>query len=327
MNPLRAQIRIGELSRRLGVSPELLRAWERRYGVMRPARSAGGFRLYSDVDVARVQRMKTHLQEGLSAAEAARAAIEETSAPPEFVETTNLADSAAELQRALERYDEQAANAIVDSLLSSFGTEIVLGRVVVPVLRAVGERWAAGQLTIAQEHFATNLLRGRLLGLARGWGRGNGPIALLACPAGERHDLPLILFGISLRAAGWRIVFLGADVPTSTIEQAVRSIAPAAVVLAATVPEPLRAVEAELATLSDVVPVAIGGRAATAAVAERVGAILLDGDPASAAASLIDCLATERQRPDRPRRRGGTVTHPDQSRGAAVPKEAPAPGG
>ncbi len=258
---------------------------------MKPMRSAGGFRLYSDADAARVQRMQKFLQQGFSAAEAARAAMEEAPAP-ENVATRNLADSAADLQRALERYDEQAANSIVDSALSNFSTEAALGEVVMPVLRVVGERWAAGQLTIAQEHFATNLLRGRLLGLARAWGQGNGPIALLACPAGERHDLPLILFGISLRTAGWRIVFLGADVPISTIEQAVRSIAPAVVILAATLPEPMLAVEAEVAALVTWVPVAIGGRAADPAVAERVGAVLLDGDPASAAATLADRIKT-----------------------------------
>ena len=290
MTSTRAQLRIGELGRRVGVSPELLRAWERRYGLMEPERSAGGFRLYSDADAARVQRMQKFLQQGLSAREAARAAMEEAPAP-ENVSTRNLADSAADLQRALERYDEQAANSIVDSALSNFSTETALGEVVMPVLRAVGERWAAGELTIAQEHFATNLLRGRLLGLARGWGHGSGPIALLACTSGERHDLPLMLFGISLRAAGWRIVFLGADIPASTIEQAAESIAPAAVVIAATLPEPLLAVETELAALAARVPVAIGGRAADAILAERVGAILLEGDPASAAATLADRIA------------------------------------
>jgi DNA-binding transcriptional MerR regulator len=290
MTSTRAQLRIGELGRRVGVSPELLRAWERRYGLMEPERSAGGFRLYSNADVARVQRMQKYLSQGLSAAEAARAAIEEAPAP-ENVATRSLADSAADLQRALERYDEQAANSIVDSALSNLSTETALGEVVMPVLREVGERWAAGELTIAQEHFATNVLRGRLLGLARGWGHGNGPIALLACTSGERHDLPLMLFGISLRAAGWRIVFLGADIPASTIEQAVRSIAPAVVILAATLPEPLLAVETELAALAARVPVAIGGRAADAILAERVGAILLEGDPASAAATLADRIA------------------------------------
>lgn len=278
-------LRIGELSRRVGVSPELLRAWERRYGLLRPTRSGGGFRLYSDGDELRVRRMQSHLAQGLSAAEAAQAALEGGSSP-EAGATATLTDSAEALQEALERYDEQAANAILDRTLSTFTTETVLTEIVTPALRRLGDRWAAGELTIAHEHFASNLLRGRLLGMARGWGRGTGPIALLACPSGEWHDLPLVLFGIALRAAGWRIVLLGADTPMSTIERAVEDISPATVVLAATMPKPLRAIEQELATLTARVPVAIGGRAANATLAARAGALLLEADQDAAATSL-----------------------------------------
>ena len=278
-------LRIGELSRRVGVSPELLRAWERRYGLLQPTRSGGGFRLYSDADEVRVRRMQNHLGQGLSAAEAARAALE-GGASPEPAATASLTDSADELQEALERYDEQAANAVLDRTLATFTTETVLSEIVVPVLRTFGDRWAAGTLTIAHEHFASNFLRGRLLGVARGWGRGSGPIALLVCPAGEWHDLPLVLFGIALRAAGWRIVLLGADTPISTVGRAVDAVSPAAVVFAATVPGPLRAIEHELALLAARVPVAIGGRAANGAVAERAGALLLDADRDVAATTL-----------------------------------------
>jgi DNA-binding transcriptional MerR regulator len=278
-------LRIGELSRRVGVSPELLRAWERRYGLLRPTRSGGGFRLYSDADELRIRRMQRQLAQGLSAAEAAQAALGDVSSA-EGGETPKLADSAEGLQEALERYDEHAANAILDRTLSTFTTETVLAEIVAPALRGLGDRWAAGELTIAHEHFASNLLRGRLLGLARGWGRGAGPIALLACPSGEWHDLPLILFGISLQAVGWRIVLLGADTPVTTIERAVEDISPAAVVLAATMRKPLRAVEQELATLTTRVPVALGGRAANATVADRVGALLLEADPHAAATNL-----------------------------------------
>jgi methanogenic corrinoid protein MtbC1 len=160
-----------------------------------------------------------------------------------------------------------------------------------PVLHSLGERWAAGQLTIAQEHFASSVLRGRLLGLARGWGRGTGPLAVLACPPGEQHDLPLLLFGIPLREAGWRIVFLGGETPISTVERAVAVVAPRAVVLSAARPEPLRAVEQELAALATRVTVDIGGQGADAALAERVGAVLLEGDPVEAANRLAERIS------------------------------------
>jgi len=282
-------LRIGELSRRVGVSPELLRAWERRYGILQPTRSGGGFRLYSAADELRVRRMQSHLARGLSAAEAAQAALE-GEPTPEPAATANLVDSGGDLDEALERYDEQAANAVLDRALSTFTTETVLRELVTPVLGKLGDRWAAGELTIAHEHFASNFLRGRLLGVAHGWGRGHGPIALLACPAGEWHDLPLLLFGLALRAHGWRIVLLGADTPVSTIERAVEDVSPAVVVFAATMPGPLRAIEQEVAVLAARVPVAIGGRAANAKVAERTGALLLEADRDVAAATLAGRL-------------------------------------
>ena len=88
-----------------------------------------------------------------------------------------------------------------------------LSEIVMPYLRDLGDRWERGEVTVAQEHFASSVLRGRLLGLARGWGRGIGPRALLACAPGEQHDLGLIAFGLALRAHGWRIEYLGADTP------------------------------------------------------------------------------------------------------------------
>ena len=95
----------------------------------------------------------------------------------------------------------------------------MLRDVVLPYLRDLGERWERGEATVAQEHFASNVLRGRLLGLARGWGRGSGPRAVLACAPGELHDLPLIVFGLVLSARGWVITYLGPDTPISTIQE------------------------------------------------------------------------------------------------------------
>lgn len=290
MEKVGGHLRIGELSRRVGVTPELLRAWERRYGLMQPTRSTGGFRLYSDADEDRVRWMTRHLEAGLSAAEAARAALEQ-SHRPETAATAPFDDSAAALQDALERYDEAGAHAVLDRSLATFSVEAVLLEIVIPVLHSLGERWAAGQATVAQEHFASSVLRGRLLGVARGWGHGAGPLAVLACPPGEQHDLPLLLFGIPLREAGWRIVFLGADTPLSTVERACVAVAPRAVVIAAAGSEPLRVVEQELTALAKRVTLALGGQGADAALAERVGAVLLAGDPISAAAGFAEQIS------------------------------------
>ena len=99
----------------------------------------------------------------------------------------------------------------------------------------------------------------------------------------EQHDLPLLLFGIALREAGWRIAFLGADSPIATIESAAASVPATAVVLAAVTPERLNTVEPELTALTSRTRVAIGGAGAEPALVERMGAVLLHGDPVAGA--------------------------------------------
>ena len=293
-------LRIGELARRTGASPELLRAWERRYGLLRPTRSQGGFRLYTAADEERIRRMKEYLARGVAAAEAARLAAD-AQTPRSGTDTTTpaipapettaaapppLQAAARELAGALDRFDEEQAHAVLDRLLATYRVETILRDLLVPYLHNLGERWAGGEVSVAQEHFASNLLRGRLLGLARGWGQGRGPTAVLACLPGEQHDLGLIAFGITLYRRGWRIIYLGPDTPLATIGQATERIAPELVVLAGTVPEPFAAHADAIADLARQAMVALGGAGATPALATRTGAHLLDQDPVSAAESL-----------------------------------------
>ena len=225
-------VRIGELAKRTGVSPELLRAWEQRYGLLQPARTPGGFRLYSAADEARVQRMQSLVSGGLAAAQAARLILSREPAPPTAsASATTLEDAAGNLAASLDRLDEQAANTALDRLFSAYTVETVLQDVVLPYLHRLGERWETGEISVAQEHFASNLLRGRLLGLAQGWGQGQGPGAILACLPGEHHELGLLAFGVALRRRGWRITYLGTDSPIGAVADIARSLAPAVVVL------------------------------------------------------------------------------------------------
>jgi MerR family transcriptional regulator, light-induced transcriptional regulator len=284
------QLRIGELSRRVGVSPELLRAWERRYGLLRPERSSGGFRLYGPADEQRIRLMQEHLEHGLSAAEAARLALAGERPAPVEAEPDPLASptrARAQLAAALDDFDELGAHAAVDDLLASFTLDTVLADVVLPYLHELGERWAAGEISIAQEHYASALLRGRLLGLARGWGQGLGPRAVLACAPGEQHDLGLVAFGLALRGRGWRVTFLGQDTPLQEVAGVARALDPALVVVTATVPSRLAAVVDDLRAVAEVVPLAIAGAGADAAIAGHVGGGLLEGDPVSAAEALV----------------------------------------
>ena len=280
-------LRIGELSRRTGVRPELLRAWEARYGLLEPDRSQGGFRLYGDEDERRVRAMQTSIAGGLSAAEAARVARAQVERPPSAAPAVPQ-EAVAALGAALEAFDAARADAVLDRLLATFRSITVIGEVVLPYLREVGRRWERGEITVAQEHFASTVLRGRLLGLARGWDQGIGPRVVLACPPREAHDLPLICFGLALRDQGWRITHLGADTPVETLIDAVRRLEPALVVLSAATRARFESVAGDLSALAGLTTLAIAGRGATQQLAARCGAELLDGDPISAAAGVVE---------------------------------------
>ena len=285
-------LRIGELSRRVGVSDHVLRAWESRYALLDPVRSRGGYRLYSRADVERVRRMQFHLGRGLSASEAARAAIAETgtagvspaTAPrPGATDRPERDALAGDLRAALDALDEPAAQAVLDRLMSDFTLATALRDVVLPYLAELGERWAHGELTIIQEHFASNVIRGRLAGLARGWGSGDGPRAVLACPPGELHDLPLLIFGIVLNRRGWRVEYFGVNTPLVELVDDARRSPPELIVVASATHEHLAAVDGHLAQLAAVAPLALAGAGASRDLADSVGARLLVGDPVTAA--------------------------------------------
>jgi DNA-binding transcriptional MerR regulator len=279
-------VRIGELSRRQGVSPDLLRAWERRYGLLAPERTPGGFRLYSAGDEARVRAMRRGLAQGLSAAAAARMALREPAPLEGPVRARALSEAQEELGEALEAFRDVEAQAVLDRLFATFSLAAVLRDVLLPYLRDVGDRWEAGELSVAQEHFASVIIRGRLLGLARGWDTGIGPRALLACPPDERHDLGLVCFGLALRQHGWRITHLGQDTPVDVLRDVAADLDPAIVVVCAETEPPMLAAIGEVEQLARRFNVAIAGRGATAELAWRARVRLLQDAPVAAAARI-----------------------------------------
>ena len=165
---------------------------------------------------------------------------------------------------------------------------------ILPYLRELGDRWERGEASVAQEHFASNVIRGRLLALARGWDRGGGPRAVLACAPGEQHDLGLIVFGLALRHQGWSVTYLGADTPVETLAAAAEQLQPDAVVVVALEPGKLEPIRAPLEELARGSRLLLAGAGAGESYAADVGAELLRGDPVDAAAQLAP--ASERRR-------------------------------
>ena len=238
--------------------------------------------------------MQAHLAAGLSAAEAARTVLREDGgaglelarpAEPSITAST-VGELSAALLQALDAFDEPAAHAVLDRLVSDLSLTTVLRDVVIPYLAELGRRWQRGTASVAQEHFASNVIRGRLAGLARGWGSGHGPRAVLACAPGELHDMALMVFGIVLNRNGWRIDYLGANTPVEELGRAVDATHPDLIVLAATLPETLKPLRPKLTALARRAPLALAGTGATPQLASAVGARLIAGDPVTEAEQI-----------------------------------------
>ncbi|MBV9822930.1 MAG: MerR family transcriptional regulator [Actinobacteria bacterium] len=278
--------RIGELARRVGLSEHVLRAWERRYEVVRPTRTPSGYRLYSTADEQRLRQMIRLVQQGMPPAEAARAVLSGPTAvatgPLDPATARLVAASRRRLRTALFAMAEPRSQAVLDEVLAVVPLEVAIARVLLPVLREIGEGWQDGQVSVAQEHFATAILRGRLAGLARGWGERSGPRALLACPPDERHDLGLLMFGLLLARRGWSISYLGADTPISAVSATAEAQRVDVVVLAAVEAARLAAVADGVRELAARVRVVLAGPGAAGSIP---GVQLLTGD-------LVESVAT-----------------------------------
>jgi MerR family transcriptional regulator, light-induced transcriptional regulator len=277
-------MRIGELSRGTGVTPELLRAWEQRYQLLQPSRSSGGFRLYPSADEARVRRTSA-LAEGLSAAEAARQAATDEIAD-QHGERPLAAELAGRLHQALDGFDAASAQGARDHLFAAVSQEFALTEGLIPYLRDLGERWAAGTATVAQEHFASNIIRARLLGLAQDWGAGGSPTCVAACLPGEAHDLGLVMLGLLMARRGWQLTFLGADTPLESLESTVRTLRHTVVVLSTYDAAIFHANANAIARLAATTRVALRGPVDDEPI-RRTGAEAMGGDIPAAAAALM----------------------------------------
>lgn len=287
-------LRIGELSRRTGLTTDLIRAWERRYDLLHPSRTNGGFRLYSIEDVARLRLMQHYLARGLPASQAAGMVHRVQTAAFD----TNPGVPAGDVRRALrtlreslDSFDDAPADQILERLLGVFAPGAVLRDVVLPYLREVGERWACGDTTVAQEHFASSFLEGWMLTMARGWSRSGARRAVLACVPGERHSLGLIAFGLALRDLGWRVTYLGADAPISAVEQAADAVAADVVILSAALPGTFAAAADDIQELTRTHGVAVGGAGVPGAASGWLASRTLPADPLVAAHTLTEHMA------------------------------------
>lgn len=234
-----------------GIPPATLRAWERRYGVLSPGRSDGGYRLYSERDIAILRWLRNQVDTGVSISRAVallelrRQAGEEpelklsrnaSEAAPVVPQGARSPDAMAEeLVEALLAFQEGQAEIVLNEAFALYPVEAVAEDIIAPALCEIGEMWHRGEASVVQEHFATATLRRRLAALFQAYAQvQQGPLAITGSAPSEWHDVGILLVSLVLRRSGWRVIYLGQNVPPDHLRNEIAKLRPALVCLSAT---------------------------------------------------------------------------------------------
>jgi DNA-binding transcriptional MerR regulator len=261
-----AHLRIGDVSERTGLEPSRLRQWERRYGFPDPHRTEGGHRLYSTEDVEDLRRVKRWIEEGILTSKAVeRVAASRDDGKPA------LDEHVEDLVDTLLRGDIDAAGRVLDRAHARHTLPTVVGDVIAPTLWKVGERWQAGEVSVAQEHLTSSYLRHHVRGLLEAERVGGDRPVVVGTPPGEKHEIGALCTAAILARDGFPVRYIGPDVPLPAVASFAEGADSRAAVLSATRQEALADLSDDaLADLS--LPVLVGGRGATPEEAGRLGA-------------------------------------------------------
>jgi len=251
-----------------GLPVATLRAWERRYGVVAPERTVGGYRLYDEPTLARIRAMRDLVATGWSPRQAAdEVSRADDDAPardlPAGGEWADGDRADSELVDAARDLDTARLAAILDDRFSRGSFESVVDEWLMPALRGVGVAWAAGDLSTAAEHLAAHAVLRRLAAAFEAASRGiDGPRVLVGLAPGCRHELGALAFATAARRAGLSVTYLGADLPVESWLDAVEHGRPDAVVLPVPRRRDVVAVTSVVAALHDLHPevrIVVGG--------------------------------------------------------------------
>jgi MerR family transcriptional regulator, light-induced transcriptional regulator len=298
------------VARRAGLTPDALRAWERRYGAVTPARSDTGRRLYSDADIARLILLKRLTAGGRSIGQIAamsRESLEQLLQEDEAALREGAVRRAvtprppsgdregrwlAECFDAIERYDSMGLRSTLAAAALDLPPAVVIERILGPLFEEIGSRWHDGTLRVAQEHLATASVQWHLGELMRRYTPEAAPVIVVATPCGQRHQMGAMLAAATAVSQGWKVVYLGSDLPAEEIASGVVQSGARAVAVSLVYPSDDPLLASELTTLRRLVPdetvFLVGGRSAPSyrKLLEQLGARII-----SDLAGLRDVLA------------------------------------
>lgn len=236
------------VSSHTGVRAVTIRAWERRYHFLQPQRSDNHYRKYSEQDIAVLQWAKIRVDSGVAISTVAGEliALRRKGMWPDLVpgfqplqapqEHKTPSQYSAELYDALLHRNETEAESILHSAQISLDVWAVCQQIVAPCLVEIGEAWHRNELSISTEHFASTFLRNKVSGYFLSYpGRRGAPSIITGCAPTERHEIGILILSVFLRMQGYRVEFLGADVPLDDLVEYAVDERPAMICLSATV--------------------------------------------------------------------------------------------
>ncbi len=258
------------VSRRTGISPDVLRAWERRYRAVTPNRSETRRRLYSDADIERLTLLREATEAGRSIgllAEESNETLRKLITDDQDAiarHTTTRADTAileaaqvalSDALDAVRNLDAAGLRAVLSQVSLLLGPGELIERIFVPLMRTVGDLWHRGELGIAHEHLASAIVRGMLseFALFRG-SADSGPRLVVSTPAGQYHEMGALVVSATAASTGWNVTYIGSDVPASDIADAVTQVGARAVALSITLPDRSGGLNRELGLLGEHLP-------------------------------------------------------------------------
>lgn len=268
------------VSRRTGLSPHVIRVWERRYGAVSPSRTPSNRRLYGETDIRRLILIRHLVANGHGVGQVAKLATrsllhmasrEQMSLPSAPIPGGRIAGQSppAMIQSAVERICELDAAGLERLLFqcaTTFSKPVLLEKILCPLMRELGEGWAEGRYRILHEHMASSIVRGLLVHLEQTHSlRNGGPGLIVATPSGQLHDIGALMAGLVASMQGWHVVQLGANIPADEMAVAAEMIRARAVAISLVSPRGDAGVVAEIrrlrALLPDSVYMLAGGRA------------------------------------------------------------------
>lgn len=289
---------ISILAARTGVNTVTLRAWERRYGLLKPKRTPKGHRLYTDQDITLIKSVLRLLEEGVAISQVGPL-LEQPGAAGSVASDTWTRTRQA-LIRAIEAFDETRLEQLYSEALSLYPVDMVTRRLLLPLLRELGARWESAVGSVAEEHFFSMYLRNKLG--ARFHHRTpnpEGPKLIAACLPGELHELGLLLFALAAHEAGYRVVLLGTNMPLTELPVVAKRTGAQALVLSGSIEPGAGLLEQALPALVRAlrIPVFVGGTTAAAhgAAIAAAGAIAAGENLMQGMASITAVLPPRQQ--------------------------------